>query len=546
MRALGRVELYENQEFQSAMVRLGVWGFAVIYVSAGALLDRYALDVNAVFIYFAGYLFVFVALLVSVFIRSEWSERRYFSLAVDISATTICIYLTGEAASPFFILYVWIFVSYGTRYGKRHLKIASIMSILTYSAVFLVLGQWREYLLEASFILLALAVLPIYQYSLMRQLQKARSEAERSNRMVGRFLSNMTNEMRGPLVDVLEITKDLSKQQLTARQLDKIDEINSSASILDSVIGDVLDFYKLESRQIHLETTPFNINALMAEVCSSVVKQVLATQKELVCSVAYGVPNIILGDEQRLRQVLTNVLRSAINCCLGDEVQIKVKMDSSNLEMLLFEIKGVAPHLTSKADDSHGDLTTALHLESGRGVDVNLDLGNSFASKLVSLMGGEFRFGPREDGVIYRFSIPAETDDFEVGQVCKFSGLKDKKVFVFEPNNASRNEIVRCCTEQDMSVEAVNNVGELSNVISGLKKSEEIDLVVIADSPAGRDIERIADVCRDILGGNLPLLILSYKRNCIDTVAYDSVVMVRKPFIQGQLAEAMEKALACH
>jgi hypothetical protein len=161
-------------------------------------------------------------------------------------------------------------------------------------------------------------------------------------------------------------------------------------------------------------------------------------------------------------------------------------------------------------------------------------------------MGGEFGFGPREDGVIYRFRVPAKTDDFEVAQICKLSGLKDKKVFVFEPNNASRNEIVKCCTEQDMSVEAVNNISELNDVISGLKNSWEIDLVVIADSPAGRDIERIADVCQDVLGGGLPLLVLSYRRNCIDTAAYDSVVMLRKPFIHSQLAEAMEKALACH
>jgi two-component system sensor histidine kinase RpfC len=545
MLGLGRAELYENQEFQSAMVRLGIWGFAVIYVSAGALLNRYDLDVNAVFIFFAVYLLIFVAILVSVFIRPEWGERRYFSLVVDISATTVCIYLTGEADSPFFILYVWIFVSYGTRYGKQHLKIASIMSILTYSAVFIVLGQWKEYLLEATFILLALAVLPVYQYSLMRQLQKARSEAERSNRMVGRFLSNMTNEMRGPLVDILGTTKDLSEQQLTAGQLDKIDDINSSASILDSVIGDVLDFYKLESNQMHLETTPFNIYALMSEVCSSVVKQVLVKQKELVCSIASGVPEIIVGDEQRLRQVLTNILRSSINCCLGDDVQIKVKIDSSNLEMLLFEVKGIAPLFSSKLEGYSSDVAV-LDGQSGMDLDINPDLGNSFASKLVSLMGGEFGFGPREDGVIYWFRFPAKTDDFEVGQVSKLPGLKDKKVFVFEPNGVSRNEIVRCCTEQGMSVDAVNKVGELSDVISGLKKSEEIDLVLIADSPAGRDVERIADVCHDVLGSDLPLLVLSYKRNCIDMAAYDSVVMLRKPFIQSQLTEGMEKALACH
>ncbi len=542
MRALDRVGLYENQEFQSAMVRLGVWGFAVIYVSAGALSKRYDLDVSTIFIYFAVSLLFFLALLVSVFIRPEWSERRYFSLVVDITATTACIYLTGNAASPFFILYVWIFISYGTRYGKRHLELASLLSILAYFTVFVLLEAWNEYPLEASFVLLALVALPIYQHALMQKLQTARSEAESSNRMVGRFLSNMTNEMRQPLVDILGATQDLSEQQLTTGQLDKLDDINSSASILDSVIGDVLDFYKLESKQIHLETIPFDIHTLIAEVCSSLVKQLLANQKELVCSIASGVPHIVVGDEQRLRQVLTNILRSAVNSCLGDEVQIEVKIDSSNFAMLLLEIKGSAPLLYSNVDSSSGDLM-ALSKQPGSSVDINPDLGNSFANKLVSLMGGEFGFGPREGGVIYWFSFPAKTDDYEAVYVSKLSSLKNKKVFVLEPNAVSRDEIVRCCLGQDMAVEAVDKVGELSDLITGLQKREDIDLVIIADSPAGRDIGRIADVCLDALG-SVPLLVLSYKRNCIDVAAYDSVLLIRKPFLQSQLAEAMEKALS--
>jgi two-component system sensor histidine kinase RpfC len=524
------------------MVRLGVWGFAVIYVSAGALSDRYHLDVDTVVVYFTVYLLLFLGLLISVFFRPVWSERRYFSLAIDISATTVCIYLTGEAASPFFILYVWIFVSYGTRYGKQHLKIASIMSILAYSAVFIVLGQWSEYFLEASFILLALGVLPIYQHTLMRQLQKARSEAESSNRMVGRFLSNMTDEMRGPLVDILGATKDISEQQLTAGQLDKIDSISSSASVLDSVIGDVLDFYKFESKQIHLEAAPFNIQTLIAEICSSVVKYALAKHKELVYSVASGVPQLVVGDEQRLRQVLTNILRSAINCCSGDELQIIVKIDSSNLEMLMFEIKGLTPDYPK--EEEYGVDVAAVNDKSGAFVGVNHDLGNSFASKLVSLMGGEFGFGPREEEIIYWFSVPAKTDDFEVCSASKFSGLKGKRVFIFEPNDTSRREIVRCCRDQDMSVEAIHKIAELSDVFSGVEEREDVDLVLIADSPTGRDLERIADVCHEILGEALPLLILSYKRNCFDVSAYDSVVLIRKPFLQDQLAEAMQQAIA--
>ena len=96
--------IYANPEFQSAMVRLGVWVFAVVYVFAGAVSERYQVNMPSFIALFAVYLLFFSGLLISVLMRPVWEERRYFSLVVDISATTFCIYLTGEASSPFFLL----------------------------------------------------------------------------------------------------------------------------------------------------------------------------------------------------------------------------------------------------------------------------------------------------------------------------------------------------------------------------------------------------------------------------------------------------------
>jgi two-component system sensor histidine kinase RpfC len=543
MRSLNVAEIYENPEFQSALVRLGIWGFAVIYVSAGALSNRYAVDINSFFYFFAVYLLFFISLFVSVLIRPEWEERQYISLAVDISANTVCIYMTGEASSPFFILYIWIFISYGTRYGKYFLNLASVMSVLAYSVVVTLLGQWEKYFFEGSFVLLALVVLPIYQNSLMRQLQNARNEAEKSNRMVGRFLSNMTNEMRSPLVDILATTKELYSPDLHPKQLDRIESIRSSTSMLDTVIGDVLDFYRLDAGQLHLQTVPFSMHAVVAEVCSSMVQLARQKQIELVCSISPGVPRIIVGDEQRLRQALTNIMRSSVNCCLGDELQICVRIDISNLEMLLFEIKGIASVQTDEELEV-GDESLNSNSEPDAGPEFGSDLGKSFASRLIFLMGGEFGVGPRDDGVIYWFSYPAKTDDFEADQTCMLTSLQGKRVFIFEPNKTSRNEIVKCCEDQGMSVETVEKLSDLSNTAALLEKREQIDLVIIADSPAGRDIGRIADICHDVLDNDLPLLVLSYRRDCLDLGKYDVTVMIRKPFLHEELADAMEAALS--
>jgi two-component system sensor histidine kinase RpfC len=519
------------------MVRLGAWGFAVIYVSAGALSERYDVDIGSFSILFAIYFLCFLAIIVSVVIRPEWDERRYVSLSIDVSATTVCVYLSGEGASPFFIFYIWIFISYGSRYGRQHLKVASMLSIFAYSGVITLMGHWGKYFFEVSFVLLSLAFLPIYQHLILRKLEKASSETKRSSRMVGRFLSNMTNEMRGPLVDILGTTKELSGQELKTRQLDLVNDINSSASVLDSVIGDVLDYYKLESKQLHLNNAPFDIHLLISNVCSSLAKTAWGKQKELVCSVSSGVPKIILGDEQRLKQVLTNVLRSAINCCLGEEIQVSVLMDNTDLDMLLFEIKGIAPPIPDEVI-TYDDVPLSEN-ESP-------DLGNSFASKIISLVGGEFGSGPREDKVIYWFSIPAKINGFEVAASIKKPGLQGKRVFVFEPNKISRDEIVTCCVEQGMYVETVDKVSDLSDKISWMREREDVDLVIIADSVPGRDMSRIADICMDVLGGDLPLLALSHRRDCLDQGDYFSARIIGKPFLHEQLSNAMELVLTGH
>ncbi|MCW9021678.1 MAG: hybrid sensor histidine kinase/response regulator, partial [Sedimenticola sp.] len=110
--------LLKNPEFQSAMVRLAIWLFAVLYIGLGAASDYYAVDLKNYSLLFGSFLILFVSLLASVIQRPVWEARRYFSLILDVSATSFCIYLTKEVVSPFYLLYIWIFISYGTRYGK--------------------------------------------------------------------------------------------------------------------------------------------------------------------------------------------------------------------------------------------------------------------------------------------------------------------------------------------------------------------------------------------------------------------------------------------
>jgi len=126
-------QLSSNPEFQSALVRMAMWMFGASYVGLGAVTGYYRVDVDYYFTLFAAYLVLFVGILLSVIRRPHWPGRCYVGLTLDITAASFAIFLTREAISPFYLFYIWIFISYGTRYGETHLKVASVLSVLAYN-----------------------------------------------------------------------------------------------------------------------------------------------------------------------------------------------------------------------------------------------------------------------------------------------------------------------------------------------------------------------------------------------------------------------------
>ncbi|MCU0836262.1 MAG: hybrid sensor histidine kinase/response regulator, partial [Chromatiaceae bacterium] len=113
--------LRSNPEFQSALVRLGLWLFGASYIGLGAWTGYYEVQIDYYLLFFAVYLAVFLGMLISVLVRPTWVARQYVGLAFDITAVSLAIFLTRTAISPFYLIYIWIFISYGTRYGRTHL-----------------------------------------------------------------------------------------------------------------------------------------------------------------------------------------------------------------------------------------------------------------------------------------------------------------------------------------------------------------------------------------------------------------------------------------
>lgn len=352
--------LIKNPEFQSAVVRIAIWTFGFAYIGIGGLTGYYQVDIPSYIGLSTAYLFCCLGLLRSVLRRPVWELRRYFSLALDITATSLAIFLTREAISPFYLIYIWIFISASTRYERAHLIVAAVAAVISYNIVLVLLDEWQRHTFEAFFFLLLLVLLPLFQYALLRKLQEARAEAEAANRAKGDFLARMTHELRTPLTGVIGMAELLQSTHLDAEQRDYVQSISSSAQILGALIGDILDFSKIDARKLTLESARFDLGQTVQGVCDLIQDQMLAKRLDLILDFSPEVPRQVIGDQLRVRQILLNLLGNAAKFTDTGEVvmQVSVSPPACGIDQphLLFVVQdtgiGIVPEKLKDIFDS--------------------------------------------------------------------------------------------------------------------------------------------------------------------------------------------------
>ena len=260
------------------------------------------------------------------------------------------------------------------------------------------------------------------------ELRKAKESAESAARLKAEFTANMSHEIRTPMNGIIGMVSLLMDDSATPEQMEALETIKTSSYALLDIVNDILDFSKIEQGKMKVENCPFHLRDLIEATISTFAFGARNKGLHLSKVVSDDLPDALMGDQVRIRQILLNLLGNAIKFTENGEVKISVssfQKDDGYWEVLLSVEDtgiGISPEAMSKLFSPFTQAESSTTRRFG-----GTGLGLTISRSLVELM----------EGKIWAESSPGEGSTFYVLLNLKEASLAPQEIISFQNSDRS-------------------------------------------------------------------------------------------------------------